>query len=82
MSEMLRVQDDAIEPPLPMAAMLGGDLVTGIANVGQRLAILLDLGEALSPEEKHRLADIRQAHNQSCQRCGRQESASNRKGQD
>jgi chemotaxis signal transduction protein len=66
-SDMLRVRNDAIEPPSPMVMMLGSDLVTGITNVGQRLAILLDLGEALSAEEKHRLAAIQQAHDQFCQ---------------
>ncbi len=61
-SERPRVRDDAIEPSSPMVRMLGSDLVSGIANVGQRLAILLDLDENLSAEEKHRLAAIQQAH--------------------
>ena len=66
-SEMLRVRDDAIEPPSPMVTMLGSDLVTGIADVGQRLAILLDLDEALSAEQKHRLAAIQPVDDQTSQ---------------
>jgi purine-binding chemotaxis protein CheW len=61
-SEVLRVPEEAIEPPSPIiiagdgdaAAATGGrnTFITGIAKVGERLIILLDLAKVLNPTEQ------------------------------
>jgi purine-binding chemotaxis protein CheW len=56
-SEVLHVQDDAVEPPPPMVTSVDTAFITGIAKLGsaegsQRLVILLDLGKVLSMDEK------------------------------
>ncbi len=54
-TEVLRVPEEAIEPPSPVVTAVDGDwssrnaFITGIAKVDERLIILLDLGKALSP---------------------------------
>ncbi len=59
--EVLRVAAEDIEPPSPMVTMADSAFVTGIAKVGERLVILLDLGKLLSPEEQSDLQAFRQA---------------------
>jgi len=61
-SEVLRVPEEAIEPPSPIITTGGGDaaalaggrntFITGIAKVGDRLIILLDLAKVLNTEEQ------------------------------
>ena len=61
-SEVLRVPEEAIEPPSPIITTGGGDaaalaggrntFITGIAKVGERLIILLDLAKVLNTEEQ------------------------------
>ncbi len=54
-SEVLRVPEEAIEPPSPLVMTVDSAFITGIAKVDERLVILLDLGKVLSLEE---LADL------------------------
>ena len=64
-SEVLRVSDDAIEPPPPMVTTVNSAFITGIAKVsstdssGQsstsRLVILLELSRVLSLQEQAEL---------------------------
>jgi len=51
-SEVLRVPAESIELPSPIMTTVDSAFITGIAKVGERLIILLDLEKVLSPEEK------------------------------
>ncbi len=51
-SEVLRVPDQSVESPSPIMTTVDSAFITGIAKVGERLIILLDLEKVLSPEEK------------------------------
>ena len=61
-NEVLRVSEEDIEPPSPIITTGGGDaaalaggrntFITGIAKVGERLIILLDLAKVLNTEEQ------------------------------
>jgi len=57
-SEVLRISDDAIEPPPPMVTTLDSSFITGIAKVGEHLIILLDLGKVLSIQEQTSLSAL------------------------
>ena len=57
-SEVLRVQEDAIEPPPPMVTTINSAFITGIAKVGERLIILLDLARILTVSEKDEMANL------------------------
>ncbi len=70
-SEVLRVPEEAIEPPSPIIIAGNGDdalaaggrntFITGIAKVGERLIILLDLAKVLNPTEQTDLQILQQA---------------------
>ena len=47
-SEVLRVTEDAVEPPSPMVASVDSDSIVGIAKAEERLIVLLNLAELLS----------------------------------
>ena len=51
-SEVLRVNSESIEPPSPIVTTVDSGFMRGIAKVGERLVILLDLGKVLSTPEK------------------------------
>lgn len=50
-SEVLTVNDNAIEPPPPMVVTVDSAFITGIAKLDNRLVILLDLARVLSAHE-------------------------------
>ncbi len=54
-SEVLRVSDEAIEPPSPIVTTVDSAFIKGIAKIGERLVILLDLGKVLSVQETQTL---------------------------
>jgi len=54
-SEVLRVPEEAIEPPSPLVMTVDSAFIIGIAKVDERLVTLLDLGKVLSLDE---LADL------------------------
>jgi purine-binding chemotaxis protein CheW len=54
--EVLRVPEEAIEPPSPLVTTADSAFIKSIAKVAERLIILLDLSLVLSPQEK---ADLR-----------------------
>lgn len=60
-SEVLRVNDDAIEPPSPIVTTTDSTFIKGIAKVGDRLVILLDLGKVLSVQETQSLHTLKAA---------------------
>jgi purine-binding chemotaxis protein CheW len=60
-SEVLRVPGKDIEPPPPLVTTADSTFVTGIAKVGGRLIILLDLSQVLNTQEKVDLRTLQQA---------------------
>jgi purine-binding chemotaxis protein CheW len=50
--EVLRVPEDLIEPPPPIATTADSSYLVGIANVNNRFVILLDLSQILVSEDK------------------------------
>lgn len=57
-TEVLRIQDEQIEPPSPMITTLDSAFIQGIAKVDKRLVILLDLSKILSAQEQERLKGL------------------------
>ncbi len=57
-SEVLRVSEDAIEPPSPLVMSVDTTFIKGIAKVAQRLIILLDLSQVLSAQEQSQLPEL------------------------
>jgi len=51
-SEVLRVPDEAIEPPSPIVTTVDSAFIRGIAKVDERLIILVELSKVLSTEEQ------------------------------
>jgi purine-binding chemotaxis protein CheW len=50
-SQVLRINSEAIEPPPPMATTVHSAFIKGIAKLDNQLVILLDLNKVLSHEE-------------------------------
>ena len=50
-SEIIKLPEDAIEPPPEIVSYLGGEYVTGVGKLKERLIVLLDLARLLRPEE-------------------------------
>jgi purine-binding chemotaxis protein CheW len=50
-SETLRLQQDAIEPPSPIVTSVDSEYVRGVGKLENRLVILLDLDKVLSSKE-------------------------------
>ncbi len=57
-SEVLRVSEDAIEPPPPMVTAVDTSFIRGIAKMNDRLVILLDLGRVLTLQERSELTAV------------------------
>ena len=57
-SEVLRIQDQEIEPPPPMVTTVDSSYITGIAKVGGRLIIILNLSRILSMDEQLQLQQV------------------------
>jgi purine-binding chemotaxis protein CheW len=57
-SQVLRIQDDTIEPPPPMVTTINSAFIKGIAKLDNQLVILLDLTKVLSIEEKAELVGM------------------------
>jgi purine-binding chemotaxis protein CheW len=54
-SEVLHVNDAAIEPPSPIVAGIDSEYISGIAKLPERLVILLDLDRVLARDERRAL---------------------------
>lgn len=50
-SEVLRIQEDQIEPPPPMVTSVDTTFIIGIAKIDNKLVILLDLSKVLSLQD-------------------------------
>ena len=59
-SEVLRTQDSAIEPPPPMVSTINTSFITGIVKLDNRLVILLDLARVLNLNEQVEIAALAQ----------------------
>jgi purine-binding chemotaxis protein CheW len=60
-SEVLRINTANIEKAPAIVSGIDSRYITGVAKVGERLLILLDLDKLLSDEEKMELADIHES---------------------
>jgi len=58
-SEVLRIQDDAVQATPAMVTSVDTTFITGIARVGDRLIILLDLAQVLNKQEQSEIADLK-----------------------
>lgn len=56
-SDILWFASDKVEPPPPMVAQISGVFVQGVVREEERLLILLDLREVLSPGEREELRE-------------------------
>jgi purine-binding chemotaxis protein CheW len=54
-SEVLKIQPDAIEEPPEMISAIGVEYITGVAKVEERLIILLDIKKILSVEDMKKI---------------------------
>ncbi len=57
-SEVLRINSSNIEPAPHIVCSIDSKYITGVAKVGERLLILLDLDQLLNDEEKAQLQDM------------------------
>lgn len=57
-SEVLRINSSNIEPAPHIVCGIDSKYITGVAKVGERLLILLDLDKLLSDEEKVQLHEM------------------------
>lgn len=53
-SEVLKLQPDAVEAPPEMISAIGIEYITGVARTGERLIIFLDLKKVLDAEDMKR----------------------------
>lgn len=59
-SEVLRINSANIEPAPHIVCSIDAKYITGVAKVGERLLIILDLDKLLSDEEKFQLNELRE----------------------
>jgi len=59
-SEVLKIQPDAVEPPPEIVAAVGVEYITGVAKVEGRLIILLALDKVLNIEDMKKIEDVEQ----------------------
>ena len=57
-SEVVSIANEVIEPPSPIVTTVDSAFIRGIAKVGERLVILLDMGHVLSQQEQASLQSI------------------------
>ncbi len=57
-TEVRYIPSETVEPPSPLVTTLDSAFITGIAKIGERLIILLDLDKVLSPQEKSELQGL------------------------
>ncbi|MDW7672994.1 MAG: chemotaxis protein CheW [Bacillota bacterium] len=60
-SEVLRLAEEAIEPPPSFIAGIAADYLTGVGKISERLLILLDLDKIFTIGEKKELLQVGQA---------------------
>ncbi|MDA1062247.1 MAG: chemotaxis protein CheW [Chloroflexi bacterium] len=60
-TEVLRIPQNAVEPTSALITTKDSYYIEGIAKLGDRLLILLDLERVLSTDERDALADVHEA---------------------
>ncbi|GAB4482678.1 MAG: chemotaxis protein CheW [Anaerolineales bacterium] len=55
-TEVITLDPAQVEPPPPLTRTVASEFVEGIAKLGERMVILLDLRKVLSSEEKEQVA--------------------------
>jgi purine-binding chemotaxis protein CheW len=50
--EVLRIPSDAVEPPTGLVSKLDAQSITGVAKMGDRLIVLLDLAHVLQRDDR------------------------------
>jgi purine-binding chemotaxis protein CheW len=61
-NEVLEIAPSDIEPPPAFGAHIRTDFIQGMAKVGGRFVILLDIGRVLSVDELAALGDVATEH--------------------
>ncbi len=59
-SEVLRIPAKTVEPPPPVVSGIGADYISGVAQLQDRLLIMLDLDKLLSTEDLDKLGLLQQ----------------------
>lgn len=57
-SDILKIQEDAIEPPPDIVSSVGAEYVTGVGKLSNKLVVLLDLSKLLSSEEMRNMEGL------------------------
>lgn len=57
-SEVVRVQEENIEPPSSIIADIDSDYLIGVCKMEDKLVILLDLAKVLTPKEQEDLKQV------------------------
>lgn len=57
-SDIIKIQEEAIEPPPDIVSSIGAEYVTGVGKLEDRLIVLLDLTRLLSAEEMRKVSSI------------------------
>lgn len=57
-SEVLKVQPDAVEAPPEIISSIGIEYITGVVKSGSRLIILIDLNKVLSVEDMKKIGNV------------------------
>jgi purine-binding chemotaxis protein CheW len=57
-SQVLRIPEEAVEPPPPMVTTVNSTFIKGIAKLENQLVILLDLAKVLNTAEKESLVSV------------------------
>lgn len=60
-SEVIRLNDDTVEPPPPIVSGDGADYINGVGKISDRLLMLLDLDKLFTIQEKKMLDKMAQA---------------------
>lgn len=55
-TEVLRIDSEAIEPPPQVALSMDSQFIRGVGKIGERLLILLDLDNIMGGETSHELS--------------------------
>ena len=58
-SEILKISDEAVEPPPELVSSIGGDYITGVGKLNDKLIVMLDLTKLMSVEEIKRFDSIK-----------------------
>ncbi len=58
-SEILKISEEAVEPPPELVSSIGGDYITGVGKLNDKLIVMLDLTKLMSVEEIKRFDSMK-----------------------